>query len=110
MTKEQDRELTPHELLAEEVNKLRKELHVITKRQGFKWSLAIRRGRGWLLRPPMPVIELSEWVLGKDGVVYIAAPDASMYVPVDPATMSMDRLGQLKDALETTLTRYTGVG
>ena len=98
--------------LIDRINERKKELLAITKRPGFRWGVSIRRSRGLPWRP-LPALDLGRrapWVLGKNGGIYVAAPDASSYVLVELASMAEHRLQGLLEALENTLTRYTGVG
>ena len=104
--------MTMRDDLIDRVNERKRELLVITKRPGFRWGAAIRHVRGLPWRP-LPALDLGKrtsWVLGRNGVIYVAAPDASLYVSVNLAGMSEHRLRGLLEALESTLIRYTGVG
>lgn len=105
-----EKELTPRQRLIREINERRKTLHSLTKQSGFGgWSFSIRRYRG-LPWSPLPALELHDnrWVIGKNGVIYVAAPDASLYIPVHLPGMEYERLVRLKDALIVTATALTG--
>lgn len=109
-SQKQAKEPTPRELLIKEIVELKGRLLHITTAKGFAWGTAIRHSRGLPWRP-QPAISLgqSPWMMGKNGVIYVAAPDAEIYVAVHLPAMTEPRLKELRATLEETLAMYTGV-
>lgn len=99
------------DILIEKIEEHKTQLLEITNKKGFTWGTAIRHLRGLPWRP-QPAIHLvrSEWLLGKNGHIYVAAPDSSLYVPVQLPEMTEHRLRLLRTALESTLAVYNGTG